>query len=1557
MKSKLCKATSALVSVVFASSLTASVTKPYQASANEQKSVSDLKSKLLQKKNAEMKVGDTLAGHKKVKVDEENKRTSNNPEETVRVIVELNADSASEKAGDASKATKSMINSTIAGQASIKQQVEKIANNKVKNTYGNLINGFSINVKRKDIEKIKKLKGVENVTEARVFYPTMTTAKDLTQVKDVWKNKKYKGEGLVAAIIDTGIDYTHKDMKAPADSSKLKIKENTYNDGGKYFTNKVPYGYNFADKNNQVIDKSGSMHGMHVAGIVAADGNEEEVNKGEAIQGVAPEAQLLAMKVFSNDPKNAGAFSDDIVAAIEKSVELKADVINMSLGSTAGFVDSNDPEQKAIKEAADAGVICVVSAGNSSYSTAPYELDNQKDTATVGSPGLATEAIEVASSENTNVHLNALTATVNGKIKNFGYTQSSVDPRDKFSAGQKLEIVNCGYGDVSDFAGKDLKGKVALIQRGKLNFTVKQDNAQAAGAAAVIVYNNQGNSYINMASNASLEIPALFIAQSDGEALLSDKKATIEFNGKTVITANVASQQMSDFTSWGPTPDLQFAPEVTAPGGNIFSTVNDNRYASMSGTSMAAPHTTGVTALAVQAVKEKNLGLTGKDLVSYVKNSLINTAKILYDKEGSDGTVPYSPRRQGAGIVQAEDAINNTVLATADDGQATVSLKEVGEKTEFNITLKNYGDKDQTYSMKTPGGVLTSKEPEEGISVDEMSCDTVLSGAKVTFDKDKVTVPAKGSTTVKATLKIDSKTKKGNYAEGYIQFKNETSAPSLVVPYMGFYGDWSAEKIISPMTWEKGSKDYLVPSFAAVPYKGDYNYAGFDGRDENGVKINTNKIAISPNNDGKNDKLVPALYMLRNAKSINVDILDKDKKIVAENVAQDVNVRKKVVAESGGTSPSINSQLSWDGTAYNVATGKNEAVKDGQYYMKLKSKIDMANAKEQYDIIPVKVDKTAPKITLTSPTQTNSTSYKLSFSIDEETSGLQNYLVAVNGNIVDAKTTDGKNYTADVTLVKDKDDNTIEIAALDNAENMSDETFTVSTAFDKTPVLFSNVQPSQMYTDKNVTFDGRVTDNVAVLKIAGKEVKVNENKAFSVPLTLNEGVNTISVYAADKDGKELMNYGLKVFCDTTAPVITLDGSLASNDVINAASHKVTLKGKVSDNVIGYKFYINGQQILVSENNGKFGAQYNEKEFTKELIVNDGDIVTLMAVDDFGNKVEQKYTVKINPNLGVKVSGVDDGGLYNKDVTPVVEYNENDYDVEMTLNGAPYTKGQAITEQGDYTFVVNSVLKGEKSPVGSQTFKFTIDKTAPIIKVDGVENGKLYNKDVTPVITVEQGATVTEMTLDGKEFDKAVVTADGTHKLVVKAVDKAGNETKYEAEFTIDKTAPEITVEGVQDGFKYENEVKPVVKTDEKTSELTVILDGKAYDGSAVNTDGKHVLKVTAVDLAGNKSEKTVTFTVEMPKPANQKPDPSKKPGNNQGKPGTVSPTNDDNAGKVSGKANGVKGSNGTSVSGTVSTSSMPKTGSLVNAPSIVIAALIMIVTGVAVVFTKRKRKL
>lgn len=268
-----------------------------------------------------------------------------------------------------------LINKVKEAQKPIKDEVEDQIGEEVRHTYGNLINGFSIDVKRKDVEKIEDIDGVKKVSEAKVYYPDMSKAKEFIQSASVWQDYGYKGEGLVVSIIDTGIDYTHKDMKL-TNNSKVKISKDDVNqEFGKYYTEKVPYGYNFADDDDKVIDTSGSMHGMHVAGIVGANASEDEVKNNQGIQGVAPEAQLLAMKVFSNNSEIKGAYSDDIIAAIEKSVELKADVINMSLGSSAGYRDDKDPEQVAIKNATDAGVICVVSAGNSTTSTAPYVID------------------------------------------------------------------------------------------------------------------------------------------------------------------------------------------------------------------------------------------------------------------------------------------------------------------------------------------------------------------------------------------------------------------------------------------------------------------------------------------------------------------------------------------------------------------------------------------------------------------------------------------------------------------------------------------------------------------------------------------------------------------------------------------------------------------------------------------------------------------------------------------------------------------------------------------------------------------------------------------------------------------------------------------------------------------------------------------------------------------------------------------------------------------------------------------------------------------------------
>src|SRR5690606_17046537 len=156
------------------------------------------------------------------------------------------------------------------------------------------------------------------------------------------------------------------------------------------------------------------------------------------------------------------------------------------------------------------------------------------------------------------------------------------------------------------------------IQRGELAFVDKTLNAQAAGASGVIIYNNE-DGIVNMASDPSIKIPQLFMLKVDGdklaEALQNGSEVSISFNGDSITLANPFAGEMYEFSSWGLTPDLEFKPEITAPGANILSTLNDDQYGIMSGTSMAAPHVAGGAALVLERV-DKEFGVTGADRVN-----------------------------------------------------------------------------------------------------------------------------------------------------------------------------------------------------------------------------------------------------------------------------------------------------------------------------------------------------------------------------------------------------------------------------------------------------------------------------------------------------------------------------------------------------------------------------------------------------------------------------------------------------------------------------------------------------------------------------------------------------------------------------------------------------------------------------------------------------------------------------------------------------------------------------------------------------------------------------
>ena len=256
------------------------------------------------------------------------------------------------------------------------------------------------------------------------------------------------------------------------------------------------------DGNEEILDlgPDASMHGMHVAGTVGANGDEET----GGIKGVAPEAQLLALKVFGNDPWFPSTFGDIYVKAIDDSIKLGVDVINMSLGSTSGFVNANDPEQQAVKRATENGVLVSISAGNSDMygSGYFYPYAENQDYGLTGSPSVSYQSLSVASVENSKITAFSFSYQFDGEEEGRALYLLANDADPTKLEPNTFEIVYAGLGKPEDFEGKDFEGKFALVSRGEIAFTEKGLNAQAAGAAGVIVANNAPGT-INMAVRSS----------------------------------------------------------------------------------------------------------------------------------------------------------------------------------------------------------------------------------------------------------------------------------------------------------------------------------------------------------------------------------------------------------------------------------------------------------------------------------------------------------------------------------------------------------------------------------------------------------------------------------------------------------------------------------------------------------------------------------------------------------------------------------------------------------------------------------------------------------------------------------------------------------------------------------------------------------------------------------------------------------------------------------------------------------------------------------------------
>ena len=911
------------------------------------------------------------------------------PDERVRIVIELedapllDSHKVSQYASVTefldSNAAQSAERKLERARKAVKSQLAtKLDDVEVRYEYTTVFNGLSVEADYADLETIQDLPGVKDAYVSQVYQliePVNETklADSVPSIGgDISQKTGYTGKDMVVAILDTGLDTSHEAFQNDVNGAKYtkediqsKISDNPLQAGeisvdSVYKSSKIPFAYDYYDNDTNV--SGGNSHGTHVAGIVGANGVK--------VTGVAPDAQLFIMKIFGDD--GSGAYDSDILAALDDAVMLGVDAINMSLGMTAGFSQAAETRmQEVYQRVKNAGISLMCAAGNeysSSYKSAggtDLPLASNPDNGAVASPSTYGAALSVASMNNVKATAPYLLV---GDRKIRYSDPAETASKQIASLNGTYEYVACGVGATSDFTGKTLTNKVALIQRAGeengeiLTFAQKEANAKKAGAKAVIIYDNVEGDLVNMSTDGN--IPAVFISKADGEAMLAASDKHVSFNKSYLAQFQDAySGKMSDFSSWGVTPDLKLKPEITAPGGDIYSTLPGGLYGSMSGTSMASPHMAGAAVVMAQYITEELGGtvMTQQEITALSNKLLMSTAVPVKNEQG----LPYSPRKQGAGLVQLGRATKaKAYLSSAEGGLPKAELGDSADGSfSFSFQANNLSTREIQYEVGVT--VLTEDTVKEdgktylAQSPRQMGADEVTVTAPST-----VTLRASGTATVNVSLALTEKGKAaledfphGIYLEGFVTLTpvNGGDTISLGLPFLGFYGDWSAAPIFDTSVYDADESPAVYQTMLGLfGADGSGYYLGHNLYATDNDRFDKNYIAMS--NKTSNYHVTAAMAMLRNADELTFSVTDESNKEVYKETL--VNQSKTYYSSSQQSyhTPMANTGF----TGYTKSKfSAAKALPEGKYTYTVTATL---NGKAETETFPLTIDNQAPEV-------------------------------------------------------------------------------------------------------------------------------------------------------------------------------------------------------------------------------------------------------------------------------------------------------------------------------------------------------------------------------------------------------------------------------------------------------------------------------------------------------------------------------------------------------------------------------------------------------------------
>jgi minor extracellular serine protease Vpr len=664
--------------------------------------------------------------------------------------------------------------------------------------FGTLWNGVSVSVPPAQVGSLSSVGGVTGVFPVRAFSlppeQTGTISPD-----DLGSNPMIGvdptaggvgsdlGQGVKVAVIDSGIDYTNPDLGGCAHFGDANCRViggfdfvgDSYDDTStdKAFqpvpqpdNDPAPCDPNTADAIVSAGNSPSSAagHGTHVAGIIGA-----KAAGPDGVTGVAPAVSFLSYRVFgcvgSTD-------NDNIVAALERAYKDGAQVVNMSIGDDYASWPE-EPTAQTSDELVKKGVVVVAAEGNAGgIGTGLFSG---------GDPGVGNDVIAVGSVDNNLAF--QVPIIVNGTA--YGFTPAAGAPAAPTTGS--LPMVKTGTtSSTADactaLAPGSLAGKAVLIRRGTCSFAIKAGNAQNAGAAAVVLYNNVAGALNPTVAGGGITIPVVAVDNVAGAAIdqaIATGPTTLQWTSTSTYLPQVTGGLVSSFSSWGPTAELGLKPDVSAPGGEIRSTWPMTQFGGhnvISGTSMASPHVAGAAALL----------LAGGKSPSQVATLLSNYANPS-TWSGSPGAAPESPLRDGAGLIN----VAKSLAATTTVSPRKISFGE-GLGGSQILTLTNAGSSPVTYTVNWMPAI--SPFPKASVFPQwpnafafDAASDTV------TFSSDTVTVPAGGQASVTVSDRIDpTAMPDGELYSGYVQLMPD-SGDAISVPYAGYKGDYQANQVLT----------------------------------------------------------------------------------------------------------------------------------------------------------------------------------------------------------------------------------------------------------------------------------------------------------------------------------------------------------------------------------------------------------------------------------------------------------------------------------------------------------------------------------------------------------------------------------------------------------------------------------------------------------------------------------------------------------------------------------------------------------------------------------------